>query len=109
MWTTTWSFSWRSLASLRGIIFYSNGPLSRDSEIKKLRSVVDDVVIRPNVGFDVSAYKEGLERIDYNREGRYDEVLLVNYTSYGPVYPLGAVWRNGSRDCDFWGVSAHTE
>ena len=92
-----------------GIIFYSNGPLSRDSEIK-LRSVVDDVVIRPNVGFDVSAYKEGLERIDYNREGRYDEVLLVNYTSYGPVYPLSELFGEmESRDCDFWGVSAHAE
>jgi lipopolysaccharide biosynthesis protein len=92
-----------------GIVFYSNGPLSRDSEIK-LRGIVDDVGIRPNVGFDVSAYKEGLERIDYNREGRYDEVLLVNYTSYGPVYPLSELFGEmESRDCDFWGISAHAE
>jgi lipopolysaccharide biosynthesis protein len=91
------------------IIFYSNGPLSRDSEIK-LRGVVDDVVLRPNVGLDVLAYKEGLEGIEYNREGLYDAVLMVNHTCYGPVYPFSELFEEmESRDCDFWGVSAHAE
>src|ERR1700761_1830929 len=35
-------------------IFYSNGPLTRDSEIA-LRGVVDEVLVRPNEGFDVLA------------------------------------------------------
>jgi lipopolysaccharide biosynthesis protein len=91
------------------IIFYSNGPLSRDAEIK-LRGVVDDVVLRPNVGFDVLAYKEGLERTAYNRESLYDEVLMVNHTCYGPVFPFSELFDEmESRDCDFWGVSAHGE
>jgi lipopolysaccharide biosynthesis protein len=100
----------RKLGEFAGtIIFYSNGPLSRDSEIK-LRGVVDDVVLRPNVGFDVLAYKEGLERIDYNREGLYDEVLMVNHTCYGPVYPFSELFEEmESRECDFWSVSAHAE
>jgi lipopolysaccharide biosynthesis protein len=91
------------------IIFYSNGSLSRDSEIK-LQGVVDDVVLRPNLGFDVLAYKEGLERIEYNREGLYDEVLMVNHTCYGPVFPFAELFGEmEGRDCDFWGVSAHAE
>jgi lipopolysaccharide biosynthesis protein len=91
------------------IIFFSNGPLARDSEIK-LQGAVDDVVLRPNVGFDVLAYKEGLERIEYNREDLYDEVLMVNHTCYGPVYPFSELFEEmDSRDCDFWGVSAHAE
>jgi lipopolysaccharide biosynthesis protein len=91
------------------IIFYSNGPLSRDSEIK-LRGVVNDVVLRPNIGFDVLAYKEGLERIEYNREGLYDEVLMVNHTCYGPVFPFTELFEEmESRDCDFWGMSSHAE
>jgi lipopolysaccharide biosynthesis protein len=91
------------------IIFISNGPLARDSEIK-LKGVVADLVLRPNIGFDAMAYKEGLERIDYNREGLYDEVLMVNYTCYGPVYPFSELFEEmESRDCDFWGVSAHAE
>ncbi len=91
------------------IVFYSNGPLSRDSEIK-LQGVVDDVVLRPNVGFDVLAYKEGLKRIEFNRAGVYDEVLLVNHTCYGPIFPFSELFGEmESRDCDFWGVSAHAE
>jgi lipopolysaccharide biosynthesis protein len=93
----------------RTIIFYSNGPLSRDSEIK-LRGLVDDVVLRPNVGFDVLAYKEGLARIEYNREDLCDEVLMVNHTCYGPVFPFSELFEEmEGRDCDFWGVSAHAE
>jgi lipopolysaccharide biosynthesis protein len=91
------------------ILFYSNGALSRDSEIK-LRGVVDDVILRANVGFDVLAYKEGLERIEYNREGLYDEVLMVNHTCYGPLFPFAELFDEmEGRECDFWGVSAHAE
>jgi lipopolysaccharide biosynthesis protein len=91
------------------IIFISNGPLARDSEIK-LRDFVDDVVLRPNVGFDSMAYKQGLECIAYNRDGLYDEVLMVNYTCYGPVYPFSELFNEmETRDCDFWGVTAHEE
>ena len=103
-------FFLRKLGEFAGtIIFYSNGPLSRDLEAK-LRGVVDDVVLRPNVGFDALAYKEGLERIEYNKEGLFDEVLMVNHTCYGPVFPFAELFGEmDGRDCDFWGVSAHAE
>ena len=56
------------------------------------------------------AYKEGLERIDYNSQDLYDEVLLVNQTCYGPVFPFSELFGEmEKRDCDFWGVSAHAE
>ena len=91
------------------IVFYSNGPLSREAEVK-LRGVVDDVVLRPNVGYDVLAYKEGLERIGFNQDGLYDEVLMVNHTCYGPVFPFAELFSEmAGRECDFWGVSAHAE
>jgi lipopolysaccharide biosynthesis protein len=91
------------------ILFISNGPLARDSEIK-LKGVVDTIILRPNVGFDIMAYKEGLERIEYNREGLCDEVLMVNFTCYGPVFPFSELFEEmDGRDCDFWGVSAHAE
>jgi lipopolysaccharide biosynthesis protein len=90
-------------------IFYSNGPLSRDSEIA-LRGLVDEVILRPNVGYDVLAYKEGLEKIKYDRLGLYDEVLMVNHTCYGPLYPFSELFDEmESRTCDFWGITAHME
>lgn len=91
------------------ILFYSNGPLTRDAEIG-LRGLVDEVILRPNEGFDVLAYKEGLQRIDFDREGRYDEVLMVNHTCYGPIFPFDELFSAMSqRECDFWGVTAHME
>lgn len=91
------------------ILFYSNGPLTRDAEIG-LRGLVDEVILRPNEGFDVLAYKEGLQRIDFDREGRYDEVLMVNHTCYGPIFPFDELFSTmAQRRCDFWGVTAHME
>jgi rhamnosyltransferase len=94
---------------VENIIFYSNGPLSQSAEIA-LRGIVSEVILRPNEGFDVLAYKEGLERIEFDREGLYDEVLMVNHTCYGPVYPFSELFTEmEGRTCDFWGVTAHME
>jgi rhamnosyltransferase len=94
---------------VESIIFYSNGLLSRDAEIV-LRGLVSEVIVRPNEGFDVLAYKEGLQKIDFNRQGLYDEVLMVNHTCYGPVYPFVELFTEmEGRACDFWGVTAHME
>lgn len=91
------------------ILFYSNGPLTPDSEIA-LRGLVHEVIERPNVGFDVMAYKEGLHHIDFDKAGRYDEVLMVNHTCYGPIYPFNELFSEmDKRACDFWGVTAHME
>ncbi|WP_238527661.1 rhamnan synthesis F family protein [Pseudoxanthomonas spadix] len=91
------------------ILFYSNGPLHPDSE-KALSGFVSEIIIRPNVGFDVLPYKEGLEKIDFDRECKFDEVLMVNHTCYGPIYPFEELFSEmESRQCDFWGVTAHME
>ncbi|MFT9296405.1 MAG: rhamnan synthesis F family protein [Acetobacter orientalis] len=89
------------------IIFCSNGPLARDAE-NKLNGIVQDLIIRSNVGYDSMAYKTGLELINFDREGLYDEVLMVNHTCYGPIFPFSELFTEmDGRECDFWGVSAH--
>ncbi len=88
------------------ILFYSNGPLSRDSEIA-LSGYVDEVILRPNEGYDVMAYKEGLEKIGSD-SNVYDEIILANHTCYGPVFPFSELFNEmARRRCDFWGVTAH--
>ena len=73
-----------------------------------LESVADDVWERENVGFDVGAYREAQERLGWDALGEYDELLLVNYTFYGPIYPFGEVFeRMDARDIDFWGLTDH--
>ncbi|WP_232820893.1 rhamnan synthesis F family protein [Dyella sp. C11] len=91
------------------ILFYSNGPLTRDAEVA-LQGLVHEVILRPNEGFDILPYKEGLELIDFDRDGHYDEVMMVNHTCYGPIFPFDELFSVMSqRKCDFWGVTAHME
>lgn len=66
------------------------------------------VIARENKGLDVGAYKAAMEGIGYDALRQYDELLLMNATVYGPLYPFsemfGAMER---RDLDFWGVTSH--
>lgn len=91
------------------ILFYSNGPLD-EASTKTLRGVAHEIIIRPSGDLDVPAYKEGLERIAFNKDQAYDEVLMVNHTCYGPIYPFAELFdAMEKRNCDFWGVTAHLE
>lgn len=101
------------LKSLRGhvdrLIFFSNGPLD-EVQIGKIRKITDEITIRPNEGFDAMAYKQGLQLIDYDSKHQFDEVLMVNDTCYGPLFPFSEMFDEmEKRDCDFWGVTAHME
>jgi rhamnosyltransferase len=91
------------------IIFYANGELHPESR-RSIEGIVSEVVIRPNSGFDVLAYKEGLAKINFDRSRQYDEVLMVNHTCYGPIFPFAELFHEmEARQCDFWGVTAHKE
>ena len=89
------------------IVFVSNGPLSKKSEIG-VKPLVDKLLIRENLGFDVGAYLAGLEEIGFDKLGKYDEILLFNHTFYGPIFPFDEMFRTmDARECDFWGITAH--
>ena len=78
--------------------------------LEALRAASDDVLIRDNVGFDVWAYKEAIERLGRDAAHEYDELILLNYTFYAPIFPLAEMFdAMDVRDCDFWGITAHRE
>ncbi|OXC77914.1 rhamnan synthesis F family protein [Caballeronia sordidicola] len=75
-----------------------------------LESVADTVYVRENVGFDVWAYKEAMEAYGIERLEAFDELILMNYTFFAPIFPFSEMFdRFASEDVDFWGVSAHKE
>jgi rhamnosyltransferase len=91
------------------IVVISNGPVSPAGRAE-LERVADDVWERDNLGFDVWGYKEGLERFGFERLQQYDEVILLNYTFFGPVYPFSEMFeKTDTWDVDFWGISEHAE
>lgn len=101
----------RKLRSLREhvehIFVVSNSALQPEGRAI-LDEVADTVFVRENVGFDVWAYKEALERIGWERLAEYDELILLNYTFFGPIFPWSETFaRMDPLDVDFWGLTAH--
>ena len=95
----------KMLSSLREVSSHTllvvNGDI-REECLSALRPYCDDVLIRENEGYDVTAYIKGLERL--GDSSLYDEVILMNSTLYGPFYPLTEMLGEmDRRDVDFWG------
>lgn len=86
-----------------------NGKLT-DEGRARLEGVADTVWQRENVGFDVWGYKEALSEFGQERLSQYDELILMNYTWFGPVNPFEPVFeRMDALDVDFWGMTDHAE
>ena len=67
-----------------------------------------DVFVRENIGFDVMAYKEAIESIGYENLKEYDELILFNYTIFGPLYPFSEMFdKMDALDSDFWGITMY--
>ena len=91
------------------LVVVSNGRPD-SAGLRELRAVADDVLVRDNVGFDVWGYKEAIERLGRSAACEYDELILLNYTFYAPIFPLEEMFgAMDARDCDFWGITAHGE
>jgi rhamnosyltransferase len=100
-----------ALTSLRSfaehIFVVVNGSLT-DEGRARLESVADTVWQRENVGFDVWGYKSALEEFGEERLAGYDELILMNYTWFGPVRPFEPVFqRMNATAVDYWGLTDH--
>lgn len=82
-----------------------NGALQQ-RYLDQLSSIADQIVIRPNTGFDAGAYKDVLfHHLPQNQLQQYDEFVLCNDTFYGPFVPFREIFSEmDSRQCDFWGL-----
>lgn len=85
-----------------------NGEI-RECDLNRLREYITDVYVRDNCGFDAGAYKDAfLKFIPYHEWTGYDEIVLMNDTFFGPVYPLRNLWEEINEDnLDFWGLTRH--
>lgn len=80
-----------------------NGNLTPNGHAK-LTPYCEKILTRPNIGFDAHAYKYALEYYGYEHLAEYDEVLLLNFTFFGPFFPLENIFHKMDNiDCDWWG------
>lgn len=90
------------------IFVVSNSTLTAEGR-RTLEGVADTVFARENVGFDVWGYKEAMQAFGRDRLADYDELILMNYTFFGPIYPFAETFEamDARDDLDFWGITAH--
>lgn len=86
-----------------------NGTLRPEGRAR-LEAVADTVWERSNTGFDVWGYKSALDEFGSERLAAYDELVLMNYTWFGPVGDFAPVFeRMAARPVHFWGMTDHAE
>lgn len=79
-----------------------------DASIQSTKSIVDDLIIRENSGYDFCSWQKGIELA--GDLSHYDEVVICNDSVYGPFFPLARTFeRMERRRCDFWGMTESNE
>ncbi|QNM06870.1 rhamnan synthesis F family protein [Qiania dongpingensis] len=89
----------------RDIYVVVNGTLSAEGK-RRFSELTDYVWERENKGLDVGAYLYALKKIGWNKLKEYDELVMMNHTIMGPIYPIQEMFDDmGQREVDFWGLS----
>lgn len=89
------------------VVVVVNGTVN-DEGLASLEAVANSVVQRENTGFDVWGYKAALEQFGWEKLAGFDELILMNYTWYGPVGSFGPLFAEMNvAEVDFWGMTEH--
>lgn len=74
-------------------------------DVSKLSGIVDYSIVQKHGEYDFGSYKRGFfYALEKNIE--FDELLFVNDSCFGPLFPLKPVFEKmSSKKCDFWGLS----
>ena len=91
------------------LIVACNSEISRGE--KNICDYADEMVIRPNKGYDAGAYKDVIMgMIKAKTLSKYDQLILFNDTIYGFFYPLSELFEiiEREREIDMWGMTEHS-
>lgn len=93
--------------SLDDLVVVVNGQLS-DQARQLFSEYTKTIIVRENKGLDVAAYKQAILTLGWEKLESYDEVICLNDTVMGPVYPFREMFACMDRkDVDFWGITAY--
>ena len=93
--------------NLDDLVVVVNGQL-RDQARQLFSEYTKTIIVRENKGLDVAAYKQAILTLGWEKLESYDEVICLNDTVMGPVYPFREMFACMDRkDVDFWGITAY--
>lgn len=76
--------------------------------VEAFKKLTPNILVRENEGLDVCAHKAVLERYGWSRLSEFDEIVMMNDTIMGPVYPFSEMFEEmNGRDVDFWGITKY--
>lgn len=83
-----------------------NGSLKED-QAEKLRALGAEIIVRKNEGYDFWAYRAGIKHVGFSSLKSADELLLLNSSVYGPIFPIDEVFSKfkDRTDVDLWGLT----
>ena len=85
------------------IIIVVNGNLTKAGQYAL--SEIGEVLVRENKGLDAEAYKFALNYHGFDYYKQFDELVLCNFTVFGPIFPLDKMFSDMSqKECDWWGL-----
>ena len=91
------------------IIFISNSPIG-ESDLDEVKKYTSTQIFRENKGFDFAAWKEGIKTFGYENIKKYDQVALINNSTFAPIYDMKNVFAEmEGRNNDFWGITLFPE
>ena len=77
---------------------------------KELDCLVDDVLFRENKGLLAGSWIDGIEYLGWNKLYKYDELLMLNDSFFGPFYPLDEMFESMEKsEADFYGAIRNFE
>jgi lipopolysaccharide biosynthesis protein len=89
-------------ATCEQVLFVSTATLP-DGELDKLRGLVSTVKLKENIGLDFGMWQSALPGLDLSEA---DELLLLNSSIIGPVFPLAPILEEMARaPFDAWGMT----
>lgn len=83
------------------------GKITNESR-EKFQNMAKHIISKENKGFDIWAHKTAIEFYGYNYIEQFDELIMLNSTFFGPLYPFSEMFdKMEQTDFDFWGITMH--
>lgn len=94
----------KELAKFADVYYYADSDMSAQ-ELGKLDGIVKYAKAQRHGKYDFGSWSEIIKDIGWSEIEKYDSVLFVNDSCYGPMYPLEKLFETmDSKDIDAWSV-----
>ncbi|EGE53505.1 rhamnan synthesis F family protein [Streptococcus parauberis] len=94
------------------VIFISNSQLTSEDQSKLYdQGLINDIIIRKNIGFDFAAWRDGMLKIGFEDLKTYDSITTMNDTCFGPIWDMTDYYERfeNDSDVDLWGLTNNRE